>query len=610
MADRLRNLRRAVAVPSFKVRIMEVAVIVACFAAALATVSVVVVMKSAAARDWSNAASTAFALSGQALAGAGQIEKAQELLLEGDTSGADQSFVTGKEQLQGALAGARTLRGEIAGLRGTGPWTRLFLDAAESLEAQGLEVVSAFEEVREATLKPGTPQDVGELASKLDSAAVKTSEAAAVLSSEAQAFVDESSSRSRDVTRLAAIAYPLICAVLLLLTAAVITVTYRGVTGIILDAVAEVRKIASGRGDLTARVSVPTRDVLGDLGDAINDMLDTLQMSMLEIRSISSQLSNAAEGLALATDGMLSSIAEATAATEHIARGAEDQARKVEGTSTTIGGVAQSIEDITDRSQVSAGQSDRTAELAERGVDASARAALVMREIVDSVEDSAHLVDGLGERFTQIGIIIDVITDIADQTNLLALNAAIEAARAGEHGKGFAVVAGEVRKLAENSKRSAEQISHLIREIMSETGKVTASMDVSTNRVEAGLEVAEKTGEALEGIMDSSRAGARAAGEISSAIQAIAANSDQVMEAISDIAAIAQETAASTEEVTATISEQKVATDEVAQSAFGLAGLAAKLNDLTQGFKLQEGARGAAGGHQDMGGGIGRREKR
>jgi len=72
------------------------------------------------------------------------------------------------------------------------------------------------------------------------------------------------------------------------------------------------------------------------------------------------------------------------------------------------------------------------------------------------------------ERFEQLAKILDAITNIAEQTNMLALNAAIEAARAGEHGRGFAVVAEEVRKLAESSKKAADEISKLIKDIQRE----------------------------------------------------------------------------------------------------------------------------------------------
>jgi methyl-accepting chemotaxis protein len=273
-------------------------------------------------------------------------------------------------------------------------------------------------------------------------------------------------------------------------------------------------------------------------------------------------------------------------AAEQISTGSEDQARKVEDTSLAMAEVSRAVEGISEEGQVSARHSELTAELAEGGGEASTEAARVMSEIYSSVKHSEVLVEGLGERFAQIGIIIDVITDIADQTNLLALNAAIEAARAGEHGKGFAVVAGEVRKLAENSKRSAEQISHLIREISSETSRVSASMTDSTGRVDTGREVVHKTGEALDGIVASSHTAARAASEISSTILSIAANTDRVFGAINDIAAIAEETAASTQQVAATINEQRVSTEDVAQESLALASLASKLHELTEGFNV------------------------
>jgi len=393
-------------------------------------------------------------------------------------------------------------------------------------------------------------------------------------------------SEGRTTVSFGVIAYIVLLIVTFIAGMVTMTVAYRGLSGIVKKVSAEVREIARGKGDLTATVSVPTKDVMGDLADSINEMVASLRESMIEIRTIAIELSNSADSLAGSIEGMSSSIEEVTAAAEQISTGSEDQARKVEDTSLAMAEVSRAVEGISEEGQVSARHSELTAELAEGGGEASDKAARVMSEIYSSVKHSEVLVESLGERFTQIGIIIDVITDIADQTNLLALNAAIEAARAGEHGKGFAVVAGEVRKLAENSKRSAEQISHLIREISSETSRVSASMTDSTGRVDTGREVVHKTGEALDGIVASSHTAARAASEISSTIQSIAANTDRVFGAINDIAAIAEETAASTQQVAATINEQRVSTEDVAQESLALAGLASKLHELTEGFKV------------------------
>ena len=121
-----------------------------------------------------------------------------------------------------------------------------------------------------------------------------------------------------------------------------------------------------------------------------------------------------------------------------------------------------------------------------------------MQSIASIVDQSAGLVNTLGERTSGITSIVNTIKEIADQTNLLALNAAIEAARAGESGRGFAVVADEVRKLAERTGKSTSEISRMITDIQSETASVTASMDSGLRAVNEGVALANDAGEAIQ----------------------------------------------------------------------------------------------------------------
>ena len=121
-----------------------------------------------------------------------------------------------------------------------------------------------------------------------------------------------------------------------------------------------------------------------------------------------------------------------------------------------------------------------------------------MQSIAAIVEQSAGLVNALGEQTTRITSIVNTIKEIADQTNLLALNAAIEAARAGETGRGFAVVADEVRKLAERTSKSTGEIGQMIAGIQAETASVNASMNNGLNEVNQGVDLASEAGAAIE----------------------------------------------------------------------------------------------------------------
>ena len=172
-----------------------------------------------------------------------------------------------------------------------------------------------------------------------------------------------------------------------------------------------------------------------------------------------------------------------------------------------------------------------------------------MQEINSKVNDTARKILALGEKSQSIGNITKLIDDIADQTNLLALNAAIEAARAGEVGRGFAVVAQEVRKLAERSSESTEEIRQIINEIQGETNATIMSIEGSTNWVKKGLEMIEET--------------AKSAKEISIATQQQKFASEQVVQAMREIDSVTKQFVSSTRQAAASATQLNTLSEEL-----------------------------------------------
>jgi methyl-accepting chemotaxis protein len=238
-----------------------------------------------------------------------------------------------------------------------------------------------------------------------------------------------------------------------------------------------------------------------------------------------------------------------------------------------------------------------------------------MSTIQTVVDNLAKKVESLGERSHQIGEIIQVIDDIAEQTNLLSLNAAIEAARAGEHGKGFAVVANEVRKLAENSRKSTEEIRKLVIGIQDETEMVMKDMKKAITDVGKGTQAADKAGNALEDIIEAVNKAVTRVEEINAAMDDMKAHSREVVEAVETIAgitgensrivdelstesatatesimnvsAISEENAASTQEVTASAQEVTSNTNQMLQKIQSLDELLKTLQKDSRSYKLK-----------------------
>ncbi|MBF0484645.1 MAG: methyl-accepting chemotaxis protein, partial [Candidatus Omnitrophica bacterium] len=198
------------------------------------------------------------------------------------------------------------------------------------------------------------------------------------------------------------------------------------------------------------------------------------------------------------------------------------------------------------------------AQNAENVAKVAERTMVGMQEINERVESTAKKILALADKSHSIGNITKLIDDIAEQTNLLALNAAIEAARAGKAGRGFAVVAEEVRKLAERSSNSTEEIRQLIIEIKAETNSTIMGIEDSVKWVAKGVEMIRET--------------ASSAKEISIATQQQRTASDQTVQAMQNINLVTRQFA--------------VSTKQAAASASSLNALAQELKTAVEGFKL------------------------
>jgi methyl-accepting chemotaxis protein len=224
----------------------------------------------------------------------------------------------------------------------------------------------------------------------------------------------------------------------------------------------------------------------------------------------------------------------------------------------------------------------------EEGVKAAKEAQLKMNEINASSVRAAEVVKGLVEQSKEIGQTASAITGIADQTNLLALNAAIEAARAGEHGRGFAVVAEEVRKLAEESKRAADQIAKLNDGIQKETASAVKAIEENAVQSNAGVQVInDRVLATLQKVQQTAQQSETTVIAISEASKKQMEFAGQVATAMASVAAASEEASATTEEFSASIEEINATVEETTAGAQELNDVVRRLNEFVNQYKVE-----------------------
>lgn len=311
--------------------------------------------------------------------------------------------------------------------------------------------------------------------------------------------------------------------------------------------------------DFTVRISpIKKMDEIGSSADAFNKLLERLQGNL--------------KSIAASTKSVASAANEMSTTSNQVATAAQQQSEASSNMAATVEEMTVSINHVGDRATEANRISSESGQLAISGAKIIGQTVSDIQEIATTVNEAAELIHGLEQHSLKISNVVAVIKEVADQTNLLALNAAIEAARAGEQGRGFAVVADEVRKLAERTSASTQEIATTVETMRTGAGNAVISMREVVSKVTEGVERAEAANTAISQIGDGSRNAVSMVEEITAAIREQGAATNNIAMQVERIAQMSEESSA--------------AAGNSAQSAQELDRLATDMNRIVSAYRL------------------------
>lgn len=309
-------------------------------------------------------------------------------------------------------------------------------------------------------------------------------------------------------------------------------------------------------GDLTISVDLRRSDEFAVLGSSTNGMINNVKKLIEKTKAVSDKVDVSVETVTESARELLAETQKITMAIQEIEHGVIQQAEDSEDCLRQMDNLSEKINIVSENSGKIARIAEETSQIVESGMTS-------IHELKNNADDTVNIthqviseINKLKASSQSIGNIIGAINEIAEQTNLLSLNASIEAARAGEAGRGFAVVADEIRKLADQSVNSVNEIRKIVEDINKKTND---TVDIA-KRAEDVVEIQGKSLENAEQVFDhiQSQFGELISNldEITSGIGTIADSKAQTIDAIESISAVSQQTAAASEEVTETANRQ------------------------------------------------------
>lgn len=375
-------------------------------------------------------------------------------------------------------------------------------------------------------------------------------------------------------------------AVSIILVLVSLLVIGRGVIAPINAITQELKKIASGEGDLTKTINIKSKDEIGVLTNYFNQFIASIRDVVVLISGSSTTLKSSMEAISATSDELARSTEMIAGAVQDVSAGSVEQSDMVKTLNDLVGRMSDDIQGVIDTAEELMKESQRSKEAADSGNATIKKQVQELTAVVESVRSVAETVGVLESYSNDIRNIIEIISSISNETNLLALNASIEAARAGEAGRGFAVVAEEIRKLAEETAKSTVRIVEIVKNITNQTGEVKERMDTMVEKINIQEKGFGEVQQKLDEIVDKSSATYKGVLEIEKVNKEVYRNFAVISDSSRRISAVVETNSSNTQDVAAAVEEQTASFQEVAANLSSLNELSADLNSIVSRFKV------------------------